>query len=201
MGSSQGRQYLDARGDQWFNFDSAHRGKGTTKTSCVSCHSLLSYALARPVLRRISNEKLPTKLETRLLEQTKSRVANWDKLDTETFQLMYDFDDAKKKQSRGTEAVLNALLLARDDRFQGRQEPSDDTKKALSILWATQITEGERQRLVGVDQFRDGPVGSRRPRDTWAPAWRRSLSVRLPGYGPGGTDEIEGTGSVCFAIT
>ena len=60
-----------------------------------------------------SNEKLPTKLETRILEQTKFRVANWDKLDTETFQLMYDFDDAKKKQSRGTEAVLNALLLSR----------------------------------------------------------------------------------------
>ena len=58
---------------------------------------------------------------------------------------MYDFDDAKKKQSHGTEAVLNALILAREDRFQGRQKPSEDTKKALSIMWATQITDGKEK--------------------------------------------------------
>lgn len=136
-------EFLDARGEQWFNFGSSHRGTGATKSSCVSCHSLLSYAMARPVLRQISNEKLPSKWETRILEQTKFRVSNWEKLDTETFQLMYDFDDAKKKQSRGTEAVLSALLLSRDDRFQGRHAPGEDTKKALAILWATQITDGQ----------------------------------------------------------
>ena len=135
--------YLDARGDQWFNFGSSQRGTGANKSSCISCHSLLSYALARPVLRQISNDKLPTKWETRLLDQTRSRVANWDKLETETFQLMYDFDDAKKKQSRGTEAVLNALVLAREDLFQGRKKPSADTKKAIEILWATQISDGK----------------------------------------------------------
>jgi hypothetical protein len=84
-------------------------------------------------------------LETRILEQTRSRVSNWDKLDTPAFQLMYDFDEAKKKQSRGTEAVLNTLLLARDDRSRGCKEPRADTKKALAILWDTQITEGPRK--------------------------------------------------------
>jgi len=138
-------QYLDRRGEEWFNFGGSHRGQGPSATSCVSCHSLLPYALARPVLRRLSNENLPTKLETRILEQTKSRVSNWDRLDAATFQLFYDFDDAKKKQSRGTEAILNALVLSLDDRFQGREEPSADTKKALSILWATQITQGEHK--------------------------------------------------------
>jgi squalene-hopene/tetraprenyl-beta-curcumene cyclase len=137
--------YLDTRGEQWFNFGAAHRGQGESKTTCVSCHSLLPFALARPALRRVSDEKVPTKLESRLLEQTKLRVSSWDKLNTEKFQLMYDFDNPKKKESHGTEAVLNALLLARDDRFQGRQEPNDETKKALSILWATQITDGERK--------------------------------------------------------
>ena len=136
-------QYLDQRGEEWFNFGSAHRGQGSSTSSCISCHSLLSFALARPVLRRLSDEKVPTKFETRLLEQTKSRVANWDKLEAPAFQLMYDFDDDKKKQSRGTEAVLNTLVLSFDDRSQGRQEPSADTKKALSILWANQIKEGQ----------------------------------------------------------
>jgi hypothetical protein len=56
---------------------------------------------------------------------------------------MYDFDDAKKKQSHGTEAILNALLLAREDRFQGSRKPGDDTTKALAIMWATQVTDGK----------------------------------------------------------
>jgi squalene-hopene/tetraprenyl-beta-curcumene cyclase len=138
-------QFLDQRGEAWFNFGSAHRGQKETTTTCVSCHSLLPYALARPALRRISDDSPPTKLETKILEQTKSRVANWDRLDAAEFQLMYDFDDDKKKQSRGTEAILNALILSFDDRFQGRKEPSDPTKKAVSIMWATQIEQGPQK--------------------------------------------------------
>ena len=142
---SRAAQYLDGRGENWFKFGSANRGEGASASQCVSCHSLLPYALARPVLRRLSNEKSPTEWETKILEQTKSRVANWDQLDEVEYQLFYDFDEPKKKQSRGTEAIFNALLLSLDDRSQGRQQPSDDTKKALSILWATQITEGEHK--------------------------------------------------------
>jgi squalene-hopene/tetraprenyl-beta-curcumene cyclase len=59
--------------------------------------------------------------------------------------LFYDFDEAKKKQSRGTEAVLNALLLSLDDRLEGREQPGEETRKALSILWSTQITEGDHK--------------------------------------------------------
>ncbi len=135
-------QYLDQRGEQWFNFGSSHRGEGESQSSCISCHSLLSYALARPVLRQLSNEPRPTKWETKLLEQTRRRVANWDKLDTPEFQLMYDFDADKKKQSRGTEAILNLLVLALDDRARGRQDASADTKRARAILWETQLCEG-----------------------------------------------------------
>ncbi len=90
-------QYLDRRGEDWFKFAGAYRGQGASTTSCVSCHTLLPYALSRPVLRRLSHESLPTKWETRILEQTKQRVANWDRLDSAKFQLFYDFDDAKKR--------------------------------------------------------------------------------------------------------
>lgn len=89
-------QYLDRRGEDWFKFGGAYRGQGTSTTSCVSCHSLLPYALARPVLRRLSHASQPTRWETKILEQTKQRVANWDRLDSAKFQLFYDFDDAKK---------------------------------------------------------------------------------------------------------
>ena len=57
-------QYLDGRGEEWFNFGSAHRGQGASTISCISCHSLLPFALARPVLRRLSDEKVPTQWET-----------------------------------------------------------------------------------------------------------------------------------------
>jgi squalene-hopene/tetraprenyl-beta-curcumene cyclase len=138
-------QYLDRRGEEWFKFGGAFRGQGASTISCVSCHSLLPYALARPVLRRLANESLPTQWEKKTIEQAKQRVSNWDRLDSAKFQLFYDFDDAKKKESRGTESVLNALVLALDDRFQGRKEPGPETKQALAILWATQITEGQHK--------------------------------------------------------
>ena len=113
-------KYLDGRGESWFKFGSANRGDGASASHCVSCHSLLPYALARPALRRLSNEKAPTAWEVKTLEQTKLRVANWDQLDEVEYQLFYDFDEPKKMQSRGTEAILNALLLSLDDRSEGR---------------------------------------------------------------------------------
>jgi squalene-hopene/tetraprenyl-beta-curcumene cyclase len=138
-------RYLDRRGESWFKFGGANRGEGATASHCISCHSLLPYVLARPALRRLSNLKTPTEWETKTLEQTKLRVANWDQLEEVEYQLMYDFDEPKKTQSRGTEAVLNALILALDDRFEQRKQPSDATKKAFSILWATQIREGDHK--------------------------------------------------------
>ena len=138
-------EYLDGRGESWFKFSSANRGEGATLSHCVSCHSLLPYALARPGLRRVSNDKSPTQWEAKTIEQLKLRVANWDQLDEVEYQLMYDFDEPKKKQSRGTEAVLNALILSLDDQFEGRKQPSDATNKAFSILWATQISDGEHK--------------------------------------------------------
>ena len=91
-------QYLDRRGEEWFKFGGANRGQGASTISCVSCHSLLPYALARPVLRRLSDhEKTPTQWEAKTLEQISAGVSNWDRLDTPAFQLFYDFDDAKKK--------------------------------------------------------------------------------------------------------
>jgi squalene-hopene/tetraprenyl-beta-curcumene cyclase len=138
-------QYLDRRGAEWFKFDGARRGEGASAISCVSCHTLLPYALARPVLRRISDEKVPTEMESKVIEQVKNRVSNWDRLDTSPFPLFYDFDDPKKTQSRGTEAILNALVLSLDDRSHARKEPSEHSKKALAILWSTQLTEGKQK--------------------------------------------------------
>jgi squalene-hopene/tetraprenyl-beta-curcumene cyclase len=133
---------MDDRAAAWFGFDRADRGQGADKVTCVSCHSLLTYALARPALRRAAGDGRPTAFEEKLLAQVERRVAHWDELDSPRFGLFYDFDEPKKVQSRGTEAVLNALVLAEADRSRDRAAPGDATRRALDYLWATQARQG-----------------------------------------------------------
>jgi squalene-hopene/tetraprenyl-beta-curcumene cyclase len=138
-------KYLDEREKTWFAFSSANRGEGATQTTCLSCHSVLGYALARPVLRRYSGVETPTEQEKKILDQTRMRVTNWKELDTAAFGLLYDFSDRKKQESRGTEAVLNTVILAFNDHYQGRSSPSVVTKEAFAHLWKTQIQVGDHK--------------------------------------------------------
>jgi squalene-hopene/tetraprenyl-beta-curcumene cyclase len=72
----------------------------------------------------------------------------------EAHQLLYDHTESKKTESRGTEAVLNALILARADAAQSRREPSATTQKALKQLWATQRPDGAWDWLdFGLEPF------------------------------------------------
>lgn len=138
----QAISYLDARQEAWSRFASAQRGQGTDKTTCVSCHTGISYALARPALRRFDVKPGLAAPEARMVSAVNLRVEHWTELDSPRFRLMYDSDDQKKTESRGTEAVLNALILARDDAASGRLKPGAATHAALKHLWATQITKG-----------------------------------------------------------
>jgi hypothetical protein len=138
-------KYLDARCKEWLEFAGAGRGQGATRTSCVSCHTLLSYALGRPALRTTAGAATPTEAEQALLARTTKRVEAWASLDTPPYGLLYDFSDPKKRESWGTEAVLNALILASDDRRQGRGGPTAVTRKAFANLWAAQAAEGPQR--------------------------------------------------------
>jgi squalene-hopene/tetraprenyl-beta-curcumene cyclase len=129
-------KYLDDRMDAWFtNASKLRTGEG--KTACVSCHTPLPYALARPALRRAMGVSAATSEETRLLDETVRRVASYG-----THQLLNEADDAKKAESRGTEAVLNAVILASADAASHRREPSEATQKAVTGLWNTQRPDG-----------------------------------------------------------
>jgi squalene-hopene/tetraprenyl-beta-curcumene cyclase len=138
-------RYLDEREKTWFGFSSARRGQGTEQTSCVSCHTVMPYVLARPVLRKLAGALMPTEQEKKLLTQTRKRVENWQNLDNARFGLLYDFNEQKKKEAWGTEAVLNAVICAFDDHYQGRSGPSDVTKQAFANLWKAQIQTGDRK--------------------------------------------------------
>src|SRR5439155_14858981 len=88
--------YLDERQNAWFAFSSADRGEGERRTSCVSCHTVLPYVLARPVLRKLVGAETAT--TKKLLSQTRMRVENWKELDSEAFGLLYDSNARKKKE-------------------------------------------------------------------------------------------------------
>src|ERR1700704_2668343 len=66
-------RYLDDRMNAWFaNATRLRTAEG--KTACVSCHTPLPYALARPALRRAMHVSAVTPEEARLLDETTRRV-------------------------------------------------------------------------------------------------------------------------------
>jgi len=141
-------RYLDERMEVWFaNAKKLRTGEG--ETACVSCHTVVPYVLARPALRRAMRVSTETPLELRLLEEATRRVENYG-----ADQLPYDFNESKKTESRGTEAVLNALILASADAARNRQEPSAPTRQALARLWETQRPDGAWDWLdFGLEPF------------------------------------------------
>jgi squalene-hopene/tetraprenyl-beta-curcumene cyclase len=181
-------KYLDEREQIWFeSFPPAERGEGEGKTSCVSCHSVAPYALARPVLRKIMGDKEATKYEQQILLRTRKRVENWKELDTPQFQLLYEFNEAKKKESWGTEAVLNAFILAFDDFYQERKETSPTTRMAFRNLWKSQSTEGVQSGSWDWLDFSLQPWESKDGR--YFGAVLAALAVgTAPGYYAKGTD-------------
>lgn len=129
-------KYLDERMDIWFTNANQLR-TGQAKTACVSCHMTVPYALARPVLRRVMNVTAPTTQEIRLLDAVKQRVETYS-----SHQLLYESSEGKKTESRGTEAVLNALVLANAEAGLSRGEFSEPIRKAFARLWETQRQDG-----------------------------------------------------------
>ena len=118
--------------DLWFGKARKLRtGQGTT--TCVSCHTVVPYALVRPALRKATGVSKPTPQEARLLDETLRRV--------DTYGSHEPLIQGKDEQSRGTEAVLNLLILGGADARQYRQGPSGPTRKALAELWKEQRTD------------------------------------------------------------
>lgn len=118
------------------NWPGAVRDHGTF---CVSCHTAVPYALARPALREVLGERQPSVGERRLLDNVKKRVQLWNEIDP-----FYSdkYGGQKAAESRGTEAVLNALILAGNDAETGHL--SEDTRVALGNMWALQKTVGDQ---------------------------------------------------------
>jgi squalene-hopene/tetraprenyl-beta-curcumene cyclase len=128
--------YLDQRADWWMGWSQSVRDHDT---HCVSCHTALPYALGRPALRAALGEQAPSATERKLLDNVTKRVRIWSQL--EPFYSDEQRGAPKTAESRGTEAVLNALILASYDAHQGKL--GDDARLALDNMWALQLQTGE----------------------------------------------------------
>jgi squalene-hopene/tetraprenyl-beta-curcumene cyclase len=129
--------YLDQRAGWWMEWPKAARDH---QTFCVSCHTAVPYALSRPALRQGLAEQVPSPNERRLLENVTKRVRLWKEV--APFYSDSDRGAYKTVESRGTESVLNALILASNDAQNKRL--SNDTRAALDNMWAEQQTTGDK---------------------------------------------------------
>jgi squalene-hopene/tetraprenyl-beta-curcumene cyclase len=128
--------YLDQREVAWRNWPGAARDHGTF---CISCHTVLPYVLSRPALRAAVAEQAPSNDELKILTDVRERVRLWSQ--TEPYYKDAGYGDGKPAQSRGTEAVLNALILANHDEQEHKLSP--ETETAFHIMWTLQQTEGD----------------------------------------------------------
>jgi squalene-hopene/tetraprenyl-beta-curcumene cyclase len=123
--------YLDGRMAWWTTWPNAVRDHDTF---CISCHTTLSYALGRPALRGALGESAPSVNERKFLDNLTKRVSMWS--DVLPF---YNEKSGPTKavESRNTEAVMNALVLAR---YRSPAAPD-----ALRYMWALQLKDGDKR--------------------------------------------------------
>jgi squalene-hopene/tetraprenyl-beta-curcumene cyclase len=100
----------------------------------------MPYALARPALYASLGEHGMSPNEENLINDVTKRVRLWKETLPYYSEQGYD---AKTPESRGTESVLNALILANHDAQQGTLRA--DTLAAFNILWSQQQREGAQR--------------------------------------------------------
>ncbi len=129
-------KYLDERATWWESWPPSQRDH---ETVCVSCHTILPYALARPMLRSMLLEKNVPAPERAVLGHVEKRVSLWSEV--EPYYEDAESGAGKSRESRSTEAVLNAIVLASNAQQNNRLDPT--TRAAFAAAWALQLKTGE----------------------------------------------------------
>jgi squalene-hopene/tetraprenyl-beta-curcumene cyclase len=130
-------KYLDARQAWWQDWPRAQKDHGTV---CVSCHTQVPYALARPLLRTPLGEQKISDPERAMLDSVIKRVNLGDQ--AETFYSDAANGPGKTHEARTAEAVNNALILSSYDSQTGHLLPV--TRTAFDHMWALQEQSGPK---------------------------------------------------------
>ena len=128
--------YLDSREQWWLTWPKSQRDH---ETACISCHTAVPYAMARPALHNARATDPLSPQERVMLSYVTKRVSLWDEV--EPFYKTDEKAPHRTEESRGTEAVLNALVLARYDAVSGPMR--DSTKDAFAHMWSLQLQTGD----------------------------------------------------------
>lgn len=143
-------KYLDDREIWWQNWPRAQKDQGTI---CVSCHTQLPYAMARPVLQHALGETSMTTADKVMMDSVEKRVSHWPEM------IPFYSDEksgpGKTVEAHATEAVLNSVILASYDTVQGHLRPI--TRTAFENLWALQQDNGEWNGAWIWQNFHLGP--------------------------------------------
>ena len=142
--------YLDGRTAWWMTWPKSARDHGTF---CTSCHTAAPIALGRPALHGVLGETAPPATERKLLDNIATRVRRWNEV--EPFYSDQTSGLPKTSESRGTESILNALILVWNDSQAGRLSP--DARLALDNMWALQLKSGEMNGSWAWLQFHNAP--------------------------------------------
>jgi squalene-hopene/tetraprenyl-beta-curcumene cyclase len=166
--------YLDGRLDWWLKWPNAARDHDT---ACISCHTALPYALARPALRSALGERDAPGPEQTLVSHVVKRVQLWKEV--EPFYPDQTRGLPKSSESRGTEAVLNALVLATRDAKNRALSP--EGQQAFANMWALQFKAGDLKGAWAWLNFHYEPWESND-----SPYYGAALAALAIGRAPGG---------------
>ncbi len=148
-------KFLDGREMWWQVWPRAQKEHGTV---CISCHTVVPYAMARPELRRVLGDAAMTPPEQVMLASVVKRVGDWAEM--APFYSDEKYGKGKAAESRATEAVLNAVILASYDRTAGDRQQGQVrpiTRKAFEELWTLQEAEGPHAGAWKWQDFDLGP--------------------------------------------
>ena len=129
--------YLDSREVWWQGWPRAQKDHGTL---CISCHTVVPYAMARPALSHALSETAMSPTEKTMFDSVEKRVSMWSEM--VPFYSDANNGPGKTAQAHSTEAVLNAVVLASYDARQGHLRPI--TRKAFDAAWTLQLTSGDQ---------------------------------------------------------
>ena len=135
----QAARAMDKRIMAWDRWDKSQR---SLETTCISCHTSGPYLLARSELRGFAPSIGAGAAEENLLTDVVLRSKRWDDIEP-----WYQFNDEKKVQSLGTEAVWNALILSNRDAADPSGLLVAETLLALEIMWKYQRGDGSWEWL------------------------------------------------------
>jgi len=147
--ASAAAHHLDARQNWWLEWPKAQRDH---ETACISCHTSLPYALSRSSMRHTLGETGLSAPEQTMLKYVEKRVGDWDNMAP-----FYNEKSGPTKsvESKGTEPVLNTLILIHYDAEQHAFR--DITQKAFSEMWSAQIKDGEEAGSWNWLNFHNAP--------------------------------------------